>query len=65
MWERLKNGELLVVVEGYIFEFERCGYLKFGSFVLEVVFEYLEFVKFLYEEYVCFGSDVVFVFMVV
>eukprot|EP00105_Crassostrea_gigas_P012567 XP_011428601.1 PREDICTED: S-methylmethionine--homocysteine S-methyltransferase BHMT2 [Crassostrea gigas] len=60
--ERLKNGESLVVAEGYIFEFERRGYLKSGSFVPEVVLEHPELVKSLHEEYVRSGSDVVLAF---
>lgn len=63
--ERLKNGETLVVAEGYIFEFERRGYLKSGSFVPEVVLEHPELVKSLHEEYVRSGSDVVLAFTVV
>ncbi|XP_056000740.1 betaine--homocysteine S-methyltransferase 1-like [Ostrea edulis] len=60
--ERLKNGESLVVAEGYIFEFERRGYLKSGSFVPEVVLDHPELVKSLHEEYVHAGSDVVLAF---
>lgn len=61
----MKNGESLVVAEGYIFEFERRGYLMSGSFVPEVVLEHPELVKSLHEEYVRAGSDVVLAFTVV
>ncbi|XP_062583596.1 betaine--homocysteine S-methyltransferase 1-like [Saccostrea cucullata] len=60
--ERLKDGESLIVAEGYIFEFERRGYLKSGSFVPEVVLDHPELVKSLHEEYVHAGSDVVLAF---
>ena len=62
--ERLQSGESLVVAEGYLFEFERRGYLKAGTFVPEVVLEYPELVRALHEEYVHAGSDVVLAFTV-
>ena len=34
--ERLRAGESLVVAEGYLFEFERRGYLRAGAYVPEV-----------------------------
>ncbi|XP_060065662.1 betaine--homocysteine S-methyltransferase 1-like [Ylistrum balloti] len=60
--ERLRDGESVVVAEGYIFEFERRGYLTAGSFVPEVVLEHPELVKSLHEEFVHAGSDVVLAF---
>ncbi|XP_069101733.1 betaine--homocysteine S-methyltransferase 1-like [Argopecten irradians] len=60
--ERLRAGEDVVVAEGYIFEFERRGYLKAGSFVPEIILEYPEKVKQLHEEFVHAGSDVVLAF---
>jgi len=57
--ERLRDGEHIVVAEGYLFEFERRGYLKAGAFVPEVVIEHPNLVKGLYEEFVHAGSDVV------
>ncbi|OWF39508.1 betaine--homocysteine S-methyltransferase 1-like isoform X2 [Mizuhopecten yessoensis] len=60
--ERLKSGENVVVAEGYLFEFERRGYLKAGSFIPEVVLEHPEKVKGLHEEFVHAGSDVVLAF---
>ncbi|GFR76267.1 betaine--homocysteine S-methyltransferase 1-like [Elysia marginata] len=58
----MKNGKSLLVAEGYLFEFERRGYLKAGAFVPEVVLEHPELVKQLHEEFVHAGSDVVLAF---
>uniref|UniRef100_A0A0B7AE37 Hcy-binding domain-containing protein n=1 Tax=Arion vulgaris TaxID=1028688 RepID=A0A0B7AE37_9EUPU len=60
--KRLENGGTLVVAEGYVFEFERRGYLKAGAFVPEVVLEHPDLVKSLSEEFVHAGSDVVLAF---
>ncbi|BFZ17496.1 hypothetical protein BsWGS_20535 [Bradybaena similaris] len=60
--KRLENNGTLVVAEGYVFEFERRGYLKAGAFVPEVVLEHPELVKSLSEEFVHAGSDVVLAF---
>ncbi|XP_067675054.1 betaine--homocysteine S-methyltransferase 1-like [Haliotis asinina] len=60
--ERLANGGDLIVAEGYLFEFERRGYLKAGAFVPEVVLEHPNLVKNLHEEFVHAGSDVVLAF---
>ena len=60
----MKDGESVVVAEGYIFEFERRGYLKAGSFVPEVVLDHPKLVKSLHEEFVHAGSDVVLAFTV-
>ncbi|XP_064617693.1 betaine--homocysteine S-methyltransferase 1-like [Liolophura sinensis] len=60
--ERLGNGENIIVAEGYVFEFERRGYLKAGAFVPEVVIERPDLVKGLHEEFVHAGSDVVLAF---
>ncbi|XP_069101731.1 betaine--homocysteine S-methyltransferase 1-like isoform X1 [Argopecten irradians] len=60
--EKLRSGEDVVVAEGYLFEFERRGYLRAGSYVPEVVLEYPEKVKELHEEFVHAGSDVVLAF---
>ena len=62
--ERLRDGEQVIVAEGYLFEFERRGYLKAGAFVPEVVIEHPKLVKGLYEEFVHAGSDVVQAFTV-
>ena len=64
MLERLANGGTVVVAEGYLFEFERRGYLKAGAFVPEVVMEHPDMVKGLHEEWVHAGSDVVLAFTV-
>src|SRR5438034_5745599 len=56
--ERLERGPV-VCAEGYLFEFERRGYLQAGAFVPEVVLEHPELVAELHEEFVHAGSDVV------
>ena len=62
--QRFKDGEHVICAEGYLFEFERRGYLKAGAFVPEVVLEHPELVEQLYEEFVHAGSDVVEAFTV-
>ena len=62
--ERLRDGEYVVVAEGYLFEFERRGYLKAGAFVPEVVVEHPDLVKALHEEFAHAGSDVMEAFTV-
>lgn len=64
MRERLRNKKDIVVAEGYVFEFERRGYLRAGCFVPEVVLNHPELVQSLYEEFVHAGSDVVLAFTV-
>lgn len=64
MRERLGNKKDIVVAEGYVFEFERRGYLRAGCFVPEVVLNHPELVQTLYEEFVHAGSDVVLAFTV-
>src|SRR5690242_21058238 len=56
--ERLKDGAV-ICAEGYLFEFERRGYLQAGAFVPEVVLEHPELVEELHREFVHAGSDVV------
>src|SRR5207245_6657669 len=56
--ERLERGPV-VCAEGYLFEFERRGYLQAGAFVPEVVLEHPEIVEGLHREFVHAGSDVV------
>jgi betaine-homocysteine S-methyltransferase len=56
--ERLEQGPV-ICAEGYLFEFERRGYLQAGAFVPEVVLEQPELVKQLHREFVHAGSDVV------
>ncbi|XP_077977731.1 betaine--homocysteine S-methyltransferase 1-like [Glandiceps talaboti] len=60
--ERLKDGDRIVVAEGYIFLFERRGYLKAGPFVPEVILDHPELVRIAYQEFVHAGSDVVLAF---
>jgi betaine-homocysteine S-methyltransferase len=55
---RLEKGAV-ICAEGYLFEFERRGYLQAGAFVPEVVLEHPELVEQLHTEFVRAGSDVV------
>ena len=56
--ERLATGPV-ICAEGYLFEFERRGYLQAGAFVPEVVLEHPDLVAQLHREFVHAGSDVV------
>lgn len=56
--ERLRSGPV-ICAEGYLFEFERRGYLQAGAFVPEVVLEHPDLVAELHREFVHAGSDVV------
>ena len=56
--ERLEQGPV-ICAEGYLFEFERRGYLQAGAFVPEVVLEHPELVAQLHREFVHAGSDIV------
>ncbi len=62
--ERLSAGETVLCAEGYLFEFQRRGYLQAGAYVPEVVLEYPDLVRQLHEEFVHAGSDVVEAFTV-
>src|SRR5438132_7705296 len=59
--ERLARGPV-IWAEGYLFEFERRGYLQAGAFVPEIVLEHPEMVAGLHREFVHAGSDVVLAF---
>ncbi len=59
--ERLDAGPV-ICAEGYLFEFERRGYLQAGAFVPEIVLERPDLVRVLHEEFVHAGSDVVLAF---
>jgi hypothetical protein len=59
--ERLEAGPL-ICAEGYLFEFERRGYLHACPFVPEVVIDHPDAVNHLREDFVQIGSDVVEVF---
>ncbi len=59
--ERLESGSV-ICAEGYVFEFERRGYLQAGAFVPEIVLERPDLVRSLHEELVHAGSDVVLAF---
>jgi betaine-homocysteine S-methyltransferase len=56
--DRLRAGPV-ICAEGYLFEFERRGYLQAGAFVPEVVLEHPDLVAQLHREFVHAGSDVV------
>ncbi|XP_061193356.1 betaine--homocysteine S-methyltransferase 1-like [Saccostrea echinata] len=56
--ERLKNGENVLIANGYMWEFARRGYLTLGGYVPEVVIEHPELVTQLHEEFVHAGTDV-------
>lgn len=56
--QRLAKGPV-ICAEGYLFEFERRGYLQAGAFVPEVVLEHPELVEMLHRDFVHAGSDVV------
>jgi betaine-homocysteine S-methyltransferase len=56
--ERLERGSV-ICAEGYLFEFERRGYLQAGPYVPEIVLEHPEMVAQLHREFVHAGSDVV------
>ncbi len=56
--DRLAAGPV-ICAEGYLFEFERRGYLQAGAFVPEVVLEHPDLVAQLHREFVHAGSDIV------
>lgn len=56
--ERLEAGPV-ICAEGYLFEFERRGYLQAGAYVPEIVLEHPDLVAGLHREFVHAGSDVV------
>ncbi|HUN45166.1 MAG TPA: homocysteine S-methyltransferase family protein [Stellaceae bacterium] len=58
LMDRLAEGPV-ICAEGYLFEFERRGYLQAGAYVPEVVLEHPELVEQLHREFVHAGSDVV------
>src|ERR1700682_6067130 len=55
--ERLAAGPV-ICAEGYLFEFERRGYLQAGAFVPEIVLEPPALVESLHREFVHAGSSV-------
>ncbi len=56
--ERLDAGPV-ICAEGYLFEFERRGYLQAGAFVPEIVLAHPDLVAQLHREFVHAGSDIV------
>ena len=59
--DKLEN-DVVLVAEGYLFEFERRGYLKAGPFVPEAVLKFPDAVRELHLEFLRMGSDVVVAF---
>lgn len=62
--EILKNGGTVLNAEGYMWEFGRRGYLKYGGYIPEVVLEHPDLVEVMHNEFVHAGSDVVQAFTV-
>ena len=62
--ESIRDGETVIMAEGYLFELERRGYLQAGAFIPEVVLEHPHVVKSVYEEFAHCGSDVILAFQV-
>jgi betaine-homocysteine S-methyltransferase len=56
--ERLREGPV-ICAEGYLFEFERRGYLQAGAYVPEIVLEHPDLVVGLHREFAHAGSDVI------
>ncbi|XP_070556868.1 betaine--homocysteine S-methyltransferase 1-like [Ptychodera flava] len=59
LMKRLADGETVIAAEGYLFYFERLGYLQSGSFCPVVILNHPEYVKDAYKHFVHAGSDVV------
>lgn len=57
--ERLKNGEDILIAEGYMWELERRGYLTAGGFIPEIVLDNPEVVRALHMEFIHAGTDVI------
>ncbi|KAJ8314969.1 hypothetical protein KUTeg_007119, partial [Tegillarca granosa] len=57
--ERLRDGDSIIIAEGFMWECERRGYLSLGAFIPEVILENPELVKGIHEEYVHAGTDIV------
>ncbi|XP_069140979.1 betaine--homocysteine S-methyltransferase 1-like isoform X1 [Argopecten irradians] len=57
--QRLNDGEAIIIAEGFMWELERKGYVKFGEYTPEVVLNNPEVFRSLHEEYAHAGSDVV------
>ena len=57
--ERLRDGDCLVIAEGYLWEFERRCFVKHFANIPEVVLEHPEVVRNMHEEFARAGSDVI------
>ncbi|XP_077977138.1 betaine--homocysteine S-methyltransferase 1-like [Glandiceps talaboti] len=62
LMERLNDGEMVIIAEGFLFYFERLGYLQVGPSVPQVVLDHPELVRNAYKDFVHSGSDVVLAF---
>ena len=62
--EGIRDGETVIMAEGYLFELEKRGHLQAGAFIPEVVLEHPHVVKSVYEELAHCGSDVILAFTV-
>lgn len=60
----MKKREDILIAEGYLFEFGRRGYLKYGGNVPEVVLDHPDMLEVMHEEFVHAGSEVVEAFTV-
>ena len=57
--QRLKDGETILIAEGYILDLERRGYLAAGPWIPTVVLDDPEVILNIHREYVHAGSEVV------
>lgn len=63
--EQLRDGENIVIAEGYLWEIEKRGLAQFGSKIPVVVLEKLDEIEILHEEnFALAGSDVIKAFTV-
>ncbi|XP_070556943.1 betaine--homocysteine S-methyltransferase 1-like [Ptychodera flava] len=60
--ERIRDGQSVLAAEGYIFHFEREGYMQAGAWCPLVVLDHPEVVERAYKDFVHAGSDVVVAF---
>ena len=62
--ERLRDGDRIIIAEGYMAEFEKRCYLANDSFAPVVVLDHPHLVTGLHEEFVHAGTDVIEAFTV-
>ncbi|XP_070570385.1 betaine--homocysteine S-methyltransferase 1-like [Ptychodera flava] len=56
--DRLNDGDAVIAAEGYLFYFERLGYLQGGYWLPVVILQHPEYVKDAYRHFLHSGSDV-------